>query len=140
MSTEKNGEVKKCPACGAFVDSFQTKCAECGHEFSGVASVGSASKLFELLNAADMRKSRELSAHNIEKNQRLDDLSKRHNAPDSVIGKIFTNTEARKEREDEEPLILEYVLEGDEDFLEEIIDDDEYDEIYNIYFGGDYES
>ena len=102
MSTEKNGEVKKCPACGAFVDSFQTKCAECGHEFYGVASVGSASKLFELLNAADMRKSRELSAHNIEKNQRLDDLSKRHNAPDSVIGKIFTNTEARKEREDEE--------------------------------------
>ena len=47
---------------------------------------------------------------------------------------------SEEEREDEEPLILEYVLEGDEDFLEEIIDDDEYDEIYNIYFGGDYES
>ena len=44
---------------------------------------------------------------------------------------------SEEEREDEE---LEYVLEGDEDFLEEIIDDDEYDEIYNIYFGGDYES
>ena len=47
---------------------------------------------------------------------------------------------SEEEREDEEPLILAYVLEGDEDFLEEIIDDDEYDEIYNIYFGGDYES
>jgi uncharacterized protein YrzB (UPF0473 family) len=47
---------------------------------------------------------------------------------------------SEEEREDEEPLILEYVLEGDEDFLEEIVDDDEYDEIYNIYFGGDYES
>ena len=47
---------------------------------------------------------------------------------------------SEEEREDEEPLILEYVHEGDEDFLEEIIDDDEYDEIYNIYFGGDYES
>ena len=47
---------------------------------------------------------------------------------------------SEEEREDEEPLILEYVLEGDEDFLEEIIDDDEYDEIYNIYFGGDYEA
>ena len=47
---------------------------------------------------------------------------------------------SEEEREDEEPLILEYVLEGDEDFLEEIIDDDEYDEIYRIYFGGDYES
>ena len=42
---------------------------------------------------------------------------------------------SEEEREDEEPLILEYVLEGDEDFLEEIIDDDEYDEIYGIYFG-----
>ena len=47
---------------------------------------------------------------------------------------------SEEEREDEEPLILEYVLEGAEDFLEEIIDDDEYDEIYNFYFGGDYES
>ena len=47
---------------------------------------------------------------------------------------------SEEEREDEEPLILEYVREGDEDFLEEIVDDDEYDEIYNIYFGGDYES
>ena len=47
---------------------------------------------------------------------------------------------SEEEREDEEPLILEYVLEGDEDFLEEIVDDDEYDEIYNIYFGGDFAS
>ena len=37
---------------------------------------------------------------------------------------------SEEEREDEEPLILEYVLEGDEDFLEEIIDDDEYDDEY----------
>ena len=35
---------------------------------------------------------------------------------------------SEEEREDEEPLILEYVLEGDEDFLEEIVDDDEYDD------------
>ena len=47
---------------------------------------------------------------------------------------------SEEEREDEEPLILEYVLEGDEDFLEEIIDDDEYDEIYRIYFGEGFEA
>ncbi len=47
---------------------------------------------------------------------------------------------SEEEREDEEPLILEYVLEGDEDFLEEIVDDDEYDEIYRIYFGEGFES
>ena len=47
---------------------------------------------------------------------------------------------SEEEREDEEPLILEYVLEGDEDFLEEIVDDDEYDEIYRIYFGEGFEA
>ncbi len=47
---------------------------------------------------------------------------------------------SEEEREDEEPLILEYVLEGDEDFLEEIVDDDEYDEIYRIYFDEGYEA
>ena len=47
---------------------------------------------------------------------------------------------SEEERENEEPVILEYVLEGDEDFLEEIIDEDEYDEIYGIYFGEGYEA
>ena len=35
---------------------------------------------------------------------------------------------------------VESLLEGDEDFLEEIIDEDEYDEIYGIYFGEGYEA
>ncbi len=38
-----------------------------------------------------------------------------------------------EEREQEEPVILEYVIDGDCDYLEEI-DDDEYDEVYNLYF------
>lgn len=44
-----------------------------------------------------------------------------------------------KERELEEPVILEYVIDEDVDYLEEIVDEDEYDEIYGLYFGEGYE-
>ena len=29
----KYGDVRKCPSCGAILQSFQTKCDECGYEF-----------------------------------------------------------------------------------------------------------
>lgn len=44
-----------------------------------------------------------------------------------------------EERELEEPVILEYVIDEDVDYLEEIVDEDEYDEIYGLYFGEGYE-
>ena len=44
------------------------------------------------------------------------------------------------ERAEEEPVILEYVIDGDGDYLEEIVDEDEYDEIYGIYFDEGYEA
>lgn len=44
---------------------------------------------------------------------------------------------SEEEREQEEPVILEYVIDDDMDYLEEIVDEDEYDEIYGIYFGDD---
>ncbi|MBR3935330.1 MAG: DUF1292 domain-containing protein [Oscillospiraceae bacterium] len=44
-----------------------------------------------------------------------------------------------EERELEEPVILEYVMDEDVDYLEEIVDEDEYDEIYGLYFGEGYE-
>ena len=45
-----------------------------------------------------------------------------------------------EERELEEPVILEYVIDEYVDYLEEIVDEDEYDEIYGIYFGEGYEA
>jgi len=55
--SEKFGDVKKCPACGAMVQSFQTKCPDCSHEFSGIEANASIEKLFKMLNdAEDMRK------------------------------------------------------------------------------------
>ena len=47
---------------------------------------------------------------------------------------------SEEERELEEPVILEYVIDDDMDYLEEIVDEDEYDEIYGIYFGDGYEA
>lgn len=105
--TVKVGNLKKCPACGASVESFQTKCNECGHEFSNVTSVQSANKLFELLQDAEMRKSQELVAHNLEKNRRLEELAKIHNS-DSDFSKVFSGSNRRKkENEEREDLIGE---------------------------------
>ena len=30
--SDKYGDVKKCPACGAMIESFTARCPECGHE------------------------------------------------------------------------------------------------------------
>lgn len=62
--SDKFGDVKKCPACGAMVQSFQTKCSDCGHEFSNIEANASIDKLFKMLNdAEDMRKEESTSSN-----------------------------------------------------------------------------
>jgi hypothetical protein len=51
--SDKFGDVKKCPACGSMVQSFQIKCIDCGHEFSNIESNATINKLFEMLNDAE---------------------------------------------------------------------------------------
>ncbi len=51
--SDKFGDVKKCPACGAIVQSFQTNCADCANEFSNVEANVSIGKLFEMINACE---------------------------------------------------------------------------------------
>ena len=51
--SDKFGDVKKCPACGSMVQSFQIKCIDCGHEFSNIESNVSINKLFEMLNDSE---------------------------------------------------------------------------------------
>lgn len=36
--SNKLGDIRKCPNCGAVIGSFQMICPECGYEFSGVGS------------------------------------------------------------------------------------------------------
>jgi hypothetical protein len=46
-ATEKVGNIRKCPACGAEVESFQTRCASCGHEFANVGASGNIKAFFD---------------------------------------------------------------------------------------------
>lgn len=51
--SNKLGDVKKCPACGAVVQSFHGVCPDCGYAFENVAANESVKKLAELLNKAE---------------------------------------------------------------------------------------
>lgn len=44
-TSNKAGDIKKCPACGAHVHSFVSKCGDCGHEFRNIEAVSSIKAL-----------------------------------------------------------------------------------------------
>jgi hypothetical protein len=48
--SDKFGDVKKCPACGAIVQSFATKCADCSTEFRNIEASQNITKFFEKLD------------------------------------------------------------------------------------------
>lgn len=43
--SNKMGDIKKCPACGAIISNYQATCPECGYEFSDVKANLSSRKL-----------------------------------------------------------------------------------------------
>lgn len=51
--SNKYGDVRKCPACGAMVESFQTKCPECGYEFVNVEANNTTQQLVKKLEEID---------------------------------------------------------------------------------------
>ena len=105
--SDKFGDVRKCPACASILQSFQTKCDDCGHEFRNVEAVGSSQKLFDLLQAATLRKSKALSDLEHQKNERLAALSQKHNS-DGALVKIFAGkSRAENQEEEREDLIRE---------------------------------
>lgn len=55
--SNKYGDVRKCPACGAIVESFQTKCPECGYEFTNVEANHTTKLLLKKLEEIDADKS-----------------------------------------------------------------------------------
>lgn len=62
--SNKYGDIRKCPACGAMLQSFQSRCPECGHEIMGVQANASIQKLFEMINDIEStRKSSSLSSN-----------------------------------------------------------------------------
>ncbi len=63
--SDKFGDVKKCPACGAIVHSFQTKCTDCGHEFTNIEANASIDKLFKMLNDAEDNRKEDSNTNNL---------------------------------------------------------------------------
>lgn len=51
--SNKFGDIKKCPACGAIVQSFTARCVECGFEFNVSETTQSIERLFDILNAVE---------------------------------------------------------------------------------------
>lgn len=49
--SNKEGDVKKCPSCGASVQSFVLNCSECGHEFRNTKSNNTIKDLEEKINS-----------------------------------------------------------------------------------------
>ena len=48
--SNKQGTVRKCPACGALVQQMQIKCPECGYEFRDVEACSSTQELLRKLD------------------------------------------------------------------------------------------
>ena len=105
--SNKFGDVRKCPSCGAILQSFQTICPDCGHEFSGVDAVKSAQKLFDSLQAAELRKSEQLARQNEEKQRRLNELSQRQNSEGGLVKLLGGKNRNERLDEEREDLIRE---------------------------------
>ena len=128
--SEKFGDVRKCPSCGAILQSFQTKCDDCGHEFRNIEAVQSSQKLFDLLQAATLRNSKALTDFEHQKNQRLDALSQKHNSDGSLV-KIFGG-KSRAENQDEEREDLIRELNEDRAIIEKSISKEKSNIIKNF--------
>ena len=48
--SDKLGDVRKCPACGAIAETFATKCSDCGTEFRNIEASQNIIKFFEKLD------------------------------------------------------------------------------------------
>ncbi len=45
--SDKIGDIKKCPSCGAAAQSFSTRCADCGHDFNNLQNTHSIKDFFK---------------------------------------------------------------------------------------------
>ena len=63
--SQKHGEVRKCPNCGAVVEAATAKCESCGYAFVGIKANSSAEKLAQQLHELDVRYSENKKGLNI---------------------------------------------------------------------------
>jgi hypothetical protein len=55
-TSNKAGDIKKCPSCGAPVQAFVIKCSDCGHEFSNIEANITIQKLFTMLDELESKR------------------------------------------------------------------------------------
>lgn len=65
--SDKFGDVKKCPACGAIVQSFATKCSDCSTEFRNIEASQNITKFFEKLD--ELESNRKENAYDNQKQE-----------------------------------------------------------------------
>jgi hypothetical protein len=58
--SDKLGDIRKCPACGSIVESFVTKCSDCGTEFRNIEASKNITKFFEKLDELESNRKENL--------------------------------------------------------------------------------
>jgi len=67
--SDKLGDVRKCPACGAIAETFATKCGDCGTEFRNIEASQNITKFFEKLD--EIESTRVENIHSEEENSNI---------------------------------------------------------------------
>lgn len=60
--SDKFGDVRKCPVCGALVPSLAGLCTDCGYEFSGIAAIMSSKQLANAIADIEEKYNSQISA------------------------------------------------------------------------------
>lgn len=61
--SNKYGEIRKCPNCGAVVDAGSVKCNECGYNFVGIQAISSRQKLVDIITEIETQKESQLTTY-----------------------------------------------------------------------------
>ena len=76
--SNKLGDVRKCPSCGAIAETFSTKCAECSTEFRNIEASQNIIRFFEKLD--------EIESH---RKESIYETDKRYSNNDSDVGAVL---------------------------------------------------
>jgi hypothetical protein len=69
--SDKLGDVRKCPACGAIVETFATKCPDCGTEFRNIEASQNIIKFFEKLDEIELSRKESIHDSNDDSNSNI---------------------------------------------------------------------
>ena len=83
--SNKLGDVKKCPACGAMVQSYQGSCPECGYAFENLDANSSSQRLSDAINKVILENNKLVKQKGVdldaEKSRRIDNVIKNFPVP-----------------------------------------------------------